>query len=435
MIEHSAFVSRVSRAALFFATMFGAAVTSCPASAQPSDPVTEVARQRYKDGVKAYDAGSFDDARQAFAQAYQLKHLPVVLLNLGLSEEKSGHVADGGNHLLQFLREYKEAKPDEIASANAGIDDAKHKVAQVAVTVNQAGAEVALDGVGVGKSPIGDPLFAEPGTHTVTATVNGNTGSTKVDATKGQTVVATVTIGGGAPPPPGLSTPPSTNPEIPPSVTPAPPPGEFSPGTPQAIEPAPGQGDSGDHDQGFGHWYAHHPVAYVGTGVAGVGLILGIAFSAAAGAQASNVNTLADSIRTAEGANKTPPCSQDGSADRKGFTVACGSLRDAISSNKTDNIVGGVGWGRVRRGGCNDGDLHARRVSEAERYEREREHPGDADRRAWLCWGRRALLTAPPNGSFSTQEIPKRGPRHAGDSRGRRDPPVATRNELRRFRR
>src|SRR5262245_710202 len=74
--------------------------------AQGADAVTEVARQRYEEGVKAYDAGRFEDARSAFLQAYALKRHPAVLLNLGLSEIKSKYPEDGGNHLQQFLREH-----------------------------------------------------------------------------------------------------------------------------------------------------------------------------------------------------------------------------------------------------------------------------------------------------------------------------------------
>src|SRR5690348_30854 len=53
------------------------------AAAAPADPITEVARQRYQEGVKAFDAGKFEDARAAFLQAYALKRHPAVLLNVG----------------------------------------------------------------------------------------------------------------------------------------------------------------------------------------------------------------------------------------------------------------------------------------------------------------------------------------------------------------
>src|SRR5262245_5087242 len=85
------------------------------AHAQQVDAVTEVARARYKEGVKAYEAGKFEDARAAFLQAYALKRVPAVLLNLGQSELRTAppHLEDAGNHLQQFLREHTGATPDE----------------------------------------------------------------------------------------------------------------------------------------------------------------------------------------------------------------------------------------------------------------------------------------------------------------------------------
>src|SRR5262245_41498742 len=76
-----------------------------PGSFAQDDAVTEVARQRYDEGVKAFEAGRFEDARSAFLQVYKLKRHPVVLLNLGLSEVRSDYPAEGGNHLQRFLRD------------------------------------------------------------------------------------------------------------------------------------------------------------------------------------------------------------------------------------------------------------------------------------------------------------------------------------------
>jgi PEGA domain len=316
-----------------------------PATPAP-DPVTEVARARYNDGVKAYDAGNYEDARVAFQQAYQLKHLPVVLLNLGLSEIKSNHVAEGGNHLLQFLREYKEAKPDDIASANAGISDAKQKVGQVAISVNQPGADVSIDTMDVGKSPINDPLFADPGSRTITATLNGTTASTKVDVKKGQTVAAALAFSASSPPGPG-PTPPPTGPgpegppnPPPPGTGPVPPPGP--PGQtwpPNGPPPEP-------HRENFGKWYTHHPLAWVGTGVAALGLGLGIGFSVAASSAASTTNSIADTIRLHAKSDglTSPPCSESGSTDHAGYGKACDSLRNSMSTHNTDVIVAAVSW-------------------------------------------------------------------------------------------
>src|SRR5262249_55530103 len=94
-------------------------VTESTSFAQPQqgDAVTEVARQRYEEGVKAFDAGRYEDARSAFLQAYALKRHPAVLLNLGMSELRGKYPEDGGNHLQQFLREHSSATADQKASA------------------------------------------------------------------------------------------------------------------------------------------------------------------------------------------------------------------------------------------------------------------------------------------------------------------------------
>ena len=85
--------SKLSRSAVFALTVAAVAplavagpVGGRAAHAQPADAVTEVARQRYREGVKAYEAGRYEDARSAFLQAYALKRVPAVLLNLGQSE-------------------------------------------------------------------------------------------------------------------------------------------------------------------------------------------------------------------------------------------------------------------------------------------------------------------------------------------------------------
>ena len=172
------------------------------AHAQPAeDPVKEVARQRFQAGVRAYDAGNYEEARTAFEQAYTLAKAPAILLNLGLSETKTNRCVSGGNHLIQFLREYKEATPEQKTAATAAIEDCKKKAALLTISVDAPGAEVTIDGTSVGKSPIVDPYFVEPGQHVVIASLSGRTATASVDAKKGQTAVATVTVGASTPPP------------------------------------------------------------------------------------------------------------------------------------------------------------------------------------------------------------------------------------------
>ncbi len=329
------------------------------AHAQPSDPVTEVARQRYQEGVKAFDSGRFEDARAAFLQAYALKRHPAVLLNLGLSEIRSGHPEDGGNHLQQFLRENPSASPDQKTSAEKGVADAKKKSGYVVIGVDVNGAELSIDGAAVGKSPLLDPVFVKPGKHTVVATHQGKSATTNVDAKPGTAAAANLSIGGGPPvvapvvapvpgPGPAATTPPPA----------APPPGPVGPVEPQPIASAPPVSMGPPPDQGvserenFFSWYGRKPLAWVGTGIAGAGLIVGIIGSVAAGKASKAADVHTTEIKNyskqdpATNFGERPPCG-DPSASRgdvSGYETACDALRKDISDYNTDVAISAVGW-------------------------------------------------------------------------------------------
>jgi hypothetical protein len=172
--------------------------TPAPVLAQPAAPTDaskEVARQRYAAGVKAFDAGQYEDARVAFEEAYQLTRAPGILLNLGMSEVRGSRPVEGGNHLLRFLREYAEATPEEKASATAALEEAKRKAALLSVSVDVAGADVSIDGLAVGTAPLADPIFVEPGARVVGATSAVGSAKVNVEAKRGQTVEAKVRLG------------------------------------------------------------------------------------------------------------------------------------------------------------------------------------------------------------------------------------------------
>ena len=340
-----------------------------------ADPATEVARQRYEEGVKLFDAGRFDDARAAFLQAYALKRHPAVLMNLGQSEIKSGHAEDGGNHLQQFLREFTTATPDQRAAAEKGIAEAKKKTAFVIVIVDANGADVSVDGVAIGRAPLLDPYFVKPGKHTVLATYQSKSATTQVDAKAGSAAAANLTLGtsgtappAGAPParrggPPPRGAPPP-GPAQPPMGT-MPPPGQPTgpaayppPDQPQPFfTPMPPQGGVGPDEAGGGrepffHWYTRKPIAWVGTGVAGAGLLVGVIFSIAAGSASASVDDTTAAIKDhakddpTTGYGQTPPCGSEekSGTDLPGYEKACDTLRSDISDHDTDVAVAATGF-------------------------------------------------------------------------------------------
>jgi hypothetical protein len=351
-----------------------AGLTSAPLSERRSfaadDAVTEVARQRYEDGVKAFDAGRFEDARAAFLQVYALKRHPAVLLNLGQSELRSNHLEDAGNHLQQFLREHKAATPDQRATAEKGIAEAKKKTGFVIIIVDANGADLSIDGTTIGKSPVLDPVFVKPGKHTVFATYQGKSGTTQIDAKAGTAAAANLTLGTAgaplpaapipapapaapAPAPPGPATPPpaaATPPPAQPAPAPAPsyPPPE-QPGAFATVTTPGGMGTMGP-DQATGgrepilDWYKRKPIAWVGTGVAGLGLVGVVLFSALAADSSGSADNITAKINDYAAAN--PDTTQgrtsgycgprdDPSGDLKGYENACNQLRDKLDTYDT----------------------------------------------------------------------------------------------------
>ncbi|MCK6590735.1 MAG: hypothetical protein L6Q76_24500 [Polyangiaceae bacterium] len=379
--------SRASAAALTLSLLVPSLLTeagiSSPLSAPHAfaqDAVTEVARQRYEEGVKAFDTGRYEDARAAFLQAYALKRHPAVLLNLGQSELRSGHYEDAGNHLQQFLRLHTSASAEQKKTAEKGIADAKKKTGFVIVIADANGAAVSIDGISVGTTPLLDPVFIKPGKHTVVATYQNKSATTQIDAKAGSAAAATLTLGtagspvASAPPPPPPSEPapgavPSGSP--PPASTLGPPPSappssttDTSPLLPTVSTEMgstgtmqPDQGPPVEREPIFS-WYKRKPIAWVGTGLAGVGLVGGIVFSALTASVGSTADRHAGEIRDFVRNNNLgniKPCAPEGSGqpdysftnaagDQVSFGTACTVLREDLSDYDTNFAIATASW-------------------------------------------------------------------------------------------
>ena len=321
-------VAFLSLIALVVATTF-----SSVASAQ-SERNKEIAREKFEQGVKAYDTGDYEEARTLFLQAYALTRHPLVLLNLGQSELKSGRYEDAGNHLQQFLREEKTANDSQKADAKKGIAEAKKNTGFIIVIADTDGAELAIDGTSIGKSPLADPYFVKPGKHVATAKKGNKSAKSDIDVQKGTATPVTLNLSGGGgltpvpppvPSPTPTPTPYPTQPTMPaPYPPPMPPPG-FGPGRP------PG-GDTGR--QGFFEW-GHDKVGFYLLSVGVVGGLIGTVVSAGfAGHYNSNASSFSDQILTevqrgedGKAVAKLPPQFWS-NGDGTGTPQPCGTLDD-----------------------------------------------------------------------------------------------------------
>jgi PEGA domain len=146
-----------------------------PAASPPkSDAKTDQARELFIKGAALYDQGQYERAEAAFLASWSLKRHYQIAGNLGRCEMKLGKYRNAAEHLAFFLKELPtSADPEERKRAQALFDEARAKVAAVAIRVDVDGAAVRVDGQAIGAAPLAAEVFVEPGKRTIEAARNG----------------------------------------------------------------------------------------------------------------------------------------------------------------------------------------------------------------------------------------------------------------------
>ena len=203
-------VARLLPARLAGALCLGAClavVSTAGTSLAQSDGETEVARQRFREGVGHYDRQDYEKARLAFLQAYLLKPHPAVLLNLAQSELRAGRHADAAANFAKYLRENPSAPATD--HAKAGFEEARQRVTELNVQVNATGAAISVDGADAGRSPLPGMLYLMPGRHTVLARKGTASAERVLDAIAGRREYITLELEEGYTPQPAAAAAPS----------------------------------------------------------------------------------------------------------------------------------------------------------------------------------------------------------------------------------
>jgi hypothetical protein len=313
-----------------FSTVLAALLAASVPLATPSvaraqdDATIQMARERFQEGVKFYDNKQYDKARAAFLQAYALKKHPAVLLNLAQSELRSAREADAAKHFAQYMRENKEASAAERQEAERGLATAKASVGELRVNVVE-GADVFVDGNLEGRSPLGGPVYLKPGSHNLEARKDGKTATSAVTAIAGQSGSVDLGFGDGttpvAPLPPG-GTPPGTG---------APPPAAGGPAPMPPSGPAGPEADKGSGKPGFLTWAKQTPLAWVGGGVAVLGLAGGAGFALASSKSYDDADSIRQQILTeASKQGVSGPCGPPPKTAPVNFSDACSKYNQRV---------------------------------------------------------------------------------------------------------
>jgi hypothetical protein len=160
-------------------TCFLAAVALTPGLARAGDPaektveahaLTDRAAALYDEGVVAFRKSKLAEARAAFLAAWALKQHWQIAANLADCELQLGRFRDAAEHAMYYAKNAPADRSDRAAQLFA---DASTKVATLRIDAQPDGTEILVDARSIGRAPMGEPVFLDPGEHTITARVPG----------------------------------------------------------------------------------------------------------------------------------------------------------------------------------------------------------------------------------------------------------------------
>jgi hypothetical protein len=181
---------------------------------RPEEPAESEQRQASRDafrrGVAALQKQRWEEARDAFLQAYKLFPHPSILLDLGVSRAHVGEEVEAEQDLTRFLAEDTSATPDELQTARTALESVRKRLGTIRVRVAPPGATATLDGKPIALVA-GDYLAVRVarGTHAFVASAVGHegwSGRIDVDGEGAKVVDLTLAAHGEIKPPTGLGT-------------------------------------------------------------------------------------------------------------------------------------------------------------------------------------------------------------------------------------
>lgn len=141
----------------------GAAEGRVPASSDE-----ERASEAHSQAVAAQREGRKEDAIERYRAAWALFKDPGFVCNLGGLEAELGRAKDAAQSFSTCLR-FMEPKVKQVLGKKVEHELSKMRalVGELSVEANVPDAEVTVDGKVVGKLPLPDPIFVDPGSHGV----------------------------------------------------------------------------------------------------------------------------------------------------------------------------------------------------------------------------------------------------------------------------
>jgi hypothetical protein len=137
-----------------------------------ADPQSE-ARAHFRTGRRLFDHDHPAEARAEFEAAYAALPNARVLANIAACYAAEGQRVDAVRTYRRFLREATDVPAPARRAAQTELAELRESVGDLVLSIEPDGAEVLVDGVSQGTSPIADPIALEPGVHEVVVRAEG----------------------------------------------------------------------------------------------------------------------------------------------------------------------------------------------------------------------------------------------------------------------
>ena len=129
---------------------------------------------RFQQAVELYREGSYEGALAEFRKAYQISPSYRVLYNIAQTQYALHDFVSAQKSLAQYMAEGKDEIPaDRRAEVGDMLARLGERIAQLRISTNVAGADIQVDGVSVGTSPLPGAVPVNVGTRKVSAVKTG----------------------------------------------------------------------------------------------------------------------------------------------------------------------------------------------------------------------------------------------------------------------
>ncbi|WP_224370405.1 PEGA domain-containing protein [Hyalangium versicolor] len=159
---------------VLLAVSLAAGNASAAGSKAPTKANMEEAQKRYERGRDLYEESDYRGALVEFQRAYELAPSFRLLYSIALVQYQLQDYASSMRSYQQYLQEGGNDIPAQRREeVQRELNKLRSRVATLTITTDRPGAEVSVDDVVVGTTPLQDPVIVSAGRRRITATLPG----------------------------------------------------------------------------------------------------------------------------------------------------------------------------------------------------------------------------------------------------------------------